>query len=129
MHCAASRRYWTRRSSTSSGRGKESAHDAAAIFKRHVADPWPDLDKLPANRIAPETIREISVRLVCKGIGQQTNILPSYLQAAFTHGAHSDLDPRRDAADSAAFKLSGDPVAPLPLIQEFESTRDRIMTT
>ena len=108
--------------------GKESAHDVAAIFKRHVTDPWPDLVKLPANRIAPETIRDILARLVRKGIGRQTNILRSYLQAAFTQGAHSDLDPRRAAADSAAFKLSGNPVALLPRIQEFESTRDRILS-
>jgi len=108
--------------------GKESAHDVAAIFKRHVSDPWPDLVKLPANRIAPETIRDILARLVRKGIGRQTNVLRSYLQAAFTHGAHSDLDPRRAAVDSAVFKLTGNPVALLPRIQEFESTRDRILS-
>jgi len=108
--------------------GKESAHDVAAIFKRHVSDPWPDLVKLPANRIAPETVRDILARLVRKGIGRQTNVLRSYLQAAFTHGAHSDLDPRRAAVDSAVFKLTGNPVALLPRIQEFESTRDRILS-
>ena len=108
--------------------GKESAHDVAAIFKRHVSDPWPDLVKLPANRIAPETIRDILARIVRKGIGRQTNVLRSYLQAAFTHGAHSDLDPRRAAVDSAVFKLTGNPVALLPRIQEFESTRDRILS-
>lgn len=108
--------------------GKESARDVAAIFKRHVTEPWPELIKLPANRIAPELIRDILARLVRKGIGRQTNILRSYLQAAFTHGAHSDLDPRRAAADSAVFKLSGNPVALLPRIQEFESTRDRVLS-
>ena len=108
--------------------GKESAHDVAAIFKRHVSDPWPDLVKLPANRIAPETVRDILARLVRKGIGRQTNVLRSYLQAAFTHGAHSDLDPRRAAVNSAVFKLTGNPVALLPRIQEFESTRGRILS-
>ena len=108
--------------------GKESAHDVAAIFKRHVSHPWPDLVKLPANRIAPEAVGDILARLVRKGIGRQTNVLRSYLQAAFTHGAHSDLDPRRAAADSAVFKLTGNPVALLPRIQEFESTRDRILS-
>jgi integrase len=108
--------------------GKESAPDVAAIFKRHVNDPWPELVKLPANRIAPETVRDILARLVRKGIGRQTNVLRSYLHAAFTHGAHSDLDPRRAAADSAVFKLTGNPVALLPRIQEFESTRDRILS-
>jgi hypothetical protein len=68
--------------------GKESARDVEAIFKRHVTTPWPDLAKLPANRIAPENIRDILAKMVRKGIGRQTNIVRSYLQAAFTHGAH-----------------------------------------
>ena len=107
---------------------KESADDVAAIFKRHVVSPWPELLKLPANRIAAESIRDILARLVRKGIGRQTNILRSYLQAAFNHGAHSDLDPRRAAVDSAVFKLAGNPVSLLPRIQEFEATRDRILS-
>jgi integrase len=107
--------------------GKQSAEDVEGIFRRHVKEPWPDLIKLPANRIAPETIRDILARLVRKGIRRQTNVLRSYLQAAFTHGAHSDLDPRRAAENSAVFKLSGNPVALLPRIGEFESTRDRVL--
>lgn len=108
--------------------GKQSANDVEGIFKRHVKKPWPDLIKLPANRIAPETIRDILARLVRKGIRRQTNVLRSYLQAAFTHGAHSDLDPRRAAENAAVFKLSGNPVALLPRIAEFESTRDRVLS-
>ena len=108
--------------------GKEAARDVVAIFKRHVLNPWPELVKLPANRIAPETIRDILARLVRNGIGRQTNILRSYLQAAFTHGAHSDLDPRRAAVDAAVFKLSGNPVILIPRIQEFETTRDRVLS-
>ena len=108
--------------------GKNSAHDVQAIFKRHVITPWPELVKLPANRIAPETVRDILARLVRLGIGRQTNILRSYLQAAFTQGAHSDLDPRRAAVDAAVFKLTGNPVALRPRIQEFEATRNRILS-
>src|SRR5688572_12789698 len=73
-------------------------------------------------------IRDILARLVRKGIGRQTNVLRSYLQAAFTHGAHSDLDPRRAAADRAVFRLASNPVALLPRISEYESTRDRVLT-
>jgi integrase len=108
--------------------GKQSAHDVEGIFKRHVKEPWPELVKLPANRIAPETIRDILARLVRKGIGRQTNVLRSYLQAAFANGAHSDLDPRRAAEDAAVFRLSGNPVALLPRIGEFESTRNRVLS-
>jgi hypothetical protein len=70
--------------------GKVSAHEVKGLFKRHVTDPWPALAVLPANRIAPETIRDILARLVRKGIGRQTNVLRSYLQAAFTHGVRAD---------------------------------------
>ena len=108
--------------------GKESANAVAAIFKRHVIGPWPELIKLPANRIAPEGVRDILARMVRKGIGRQTNILRSYLQAAFNHGAHADLDPRRAAVDSAVFRLAGNPVSLLPRIQEFEATRHRILS-
>ena len=108
--------------------GKNSARDVRAIFKRHVITPWPELVGLPANRIASETVRDILARLVRMGIGRQTNVLRSYLQAAFTQGAHSDLDPRRAAVNAAVFKLSGNPVALLPRIQEFEATRNRILS-
>lgn len=108
--------------------GKQCARDVEAIFKRHVKDPWPQLIKLPANRIAPETIRDILAKLVRKGIRRQTNILRAFLQAAFTHGAHSDLDPRRAAEDAATFRLSTNPVALLPRIGEFEGTRDRTLS-
>jgi hypothetical protein len=108
--------------------GKVSARDVKGIFARHVKSPWPELAKLPANRIAPEMIRDILARLVRKGIKRQTNMLRSYLQAAFTHGAHSDLDPRRAAVDAAVFRLASNPVTLLPRIQEFETARDRILT-
>lgn len=108
--------------------GKVSAPDVRALFKRHVTKPWPALMSMPANRIAPEMVRDILARLVRKGITRQTNVLRSYLQAAFTHGAHSDLDPRRAAADAAVFRLASNPVALLPRIQEYESTRDRVLS-
>ncbi len=108
--------------------GKASAREVKALFKRHVTDPWPSLAALPANRITSEMIRDILARLVRKGIRRQTNVLRSYLQAAFTHGAHSDLDPRRAAVDAAVFRLASNPVTLLPRIQEYESTRDRVLT-
>lgn len=108
--------------------GKGSAREVERLFELHVTKPWPDLTKRPANTIIPEEVRDILARLVRKGIKRQTNILRSHLQAAFTSGAHADLDPRRAAADSAVFRLTGNPVLLLPRIQEFESTRDRVLS-
>jgi integrase len=108
--------------------GKGAAREVKALFKRHVTDPFPALVVLPANRITAEMVRDILARLVRKGIGRQTNVLRSYLQAAFNHGARSDLDPRRAAVDAAVFRLASNPVTLLPRIREYEATRDRVLT-
>lgn len=66
--------------------------------------------------------------MVHMGIRRQTNVLRSYLQAAYTHGAHADLDPRRPASESIRFKLNGNPVTFVPRITEFEAVRDRVLS-
>lgn len=108
--------------------GKLCGREVERLFELHVTIPWPALAKSAANSIRPEDIRDILARLVRKGIKRQTNILRSYLQAAFTYGAHADFDPRRAATDSALFRLTANPVSLLPRIQEFETTRDRVLT-
>lgn len=108
--------------------GKSSAHEVQTLFKRHVTDPWPALGSLPANRISSEMIRDILARLVRMGIGRQTNVLRSYLRAAFTQGAHADLDPRRAAVDATVYRLTSNPVALVPRILEYEATRDRVLS-
>lgn len=107
---------------------KECAREVERLFALHVAKPWPELAKRPANSIDAEELRDVLARLVRLGITRQTNVLRSYLQAAFTHGAHADLDPRRAAADAAVFRLTSNPVTLLPRIQEFESVRDRVLS-
>lgn len=108
--------------------GKASAREVKALFKRHVTDPWRALTLLPANRITAEMIRDILARLVRKQIGRQANVLRSCLQAAFTHFAHSDLDPRGAAADAAVFRLTSNPVTLLPRLRAYESARDRVLS-
>jgi integrase len=108
--------------------GKASAGDVEALFARHVSMPWPDLIDVPAARIDSIQIRDILAVLVHAGIRRQTNVLRSYLHAAFTHGAHSDLDPRRLESEVGRFNLGGNPVTLVPRIVEFESVRDRVLT-
>jgi integrase len=98
------------------------------MFRRYVKIPWPQLLELPANRIAPEMIRDVLARMLTHNIGCQTNHVRAYLHAAFMHGAHSDLDPRRAATDAEVFKLSSNPVALIPRLQEFETARERILS-
>jgi len=108
--------------------GKASAGDVEALFARHVLEPWLELADTAAASVDATQIREILARLVHMGIRRQTNVLRSYLQAAFTHGAHADLDPRRPEHELGRFKLTGNPVAFIPRIDEFEKTRDRVLS-
>jgi len=108
--------------------GKQSAGDIEALFARHVFEPWPELADAPAASIEATQIRDILARLVQMGIRRQTNVLRSYLQAAYTHGAHADLDPRRSDSPAARFKIAGNPVAFVPRIADFEGTRDRVLS-
>jgi integrase len=107
--------------------GKSSAREVELLFSRHVLGPWPQLASMPARAITPEMMRDVLARMIKAGIGRQTNIARSYLNAAFVHGAHADLDPRRAAAQASTFRLTSNPIQLLPRIAEFESARDRVL--
>lgn len=107
--------------------GKSSAREVDLLFERHVLKPWPQLAGLPARAITPEMMRDVLARMIRAGIGRQTNVARSYLHAAFVHGAHADLDPRRAAEESSVFRLDSNPLQLLPRIVEFESARDRVL--
>ena len=108
--------------------GKASARDVRALFLRHVVEPWPDLVAMPAAQIEAHHVRDVLARMVHLGILRQTNILRAYLQAAYAHGAHSDLDPRRADGEASRFKLTGNPVSFVPRIAEYETIRDRVLS-
>ena len=78
--------------------GKASADDVEALFTRHVLQPWPDLADAAAASIDATQVRDVLARLVHMGIRRQTNVLRSYLQAAFTHGAHAEVVPLQHPA-------------------------------
>lgn len=107
--------------------GKTSAREVELLFDRHVLGPWPQLAGLPARSITPEMMRDVLARMIKAGIGRQTNIARAYLNAAFVHGAHADLDPRRAAEQASTFRLTSNPIQMLPRIAEFESARDRVL--
>lgn len=107
--------------------GKSSAREVELLFDRHVLRPWPQLASMPARSVTPEMMRDVLARMIKAGIGRQTNIARSYLNAAFVHGAHADLDPRRAAVQASTFRLASNPIQLLPRIAEFESARDRVL--
>lgn len=108
-------------------KGKDSARDVEQIFQRHVIKPWPQLAATPARAVTPEMMRDVLARMIKLGIRRQTNVVRSYLHAAFVHGAHADLDPRRAAAGSAMYRLQSNPMQLVPRIGEFETTRGRVL--
>lgn len=107
--------------------GKASAREVELLFERHVLGPWPQFAAIPARSITPEMMRDVLARMIKAGIGRQTNVVRSYLHAAFVHGAHADLDPRRAAAEASTFRLDANPVQLLPRIADFETARERVL--
>jgi len=107
--------------------GKTSAKQVNGLFKRHVRDPFPSLVKLKANEITAEDVTSILARMVNRGITRQVNVLRAYLRAAFQHGAEAAHDPRTIARDGVLFGLSGNPVATVKKIPEFERVGDRAL--
>jgi integrase len=108
--------------------GKSSARQVRGLFKRHVNAPFPSLVKLKANEVTSEDITTILARMVNRGITRQVNVLRAYLRAAFQHGAEADHDPRTIGRKGVLFGLSGNPVAVVMKIAEFENVGERNLT-
>lgn len=108
--------------------GKVSAGTILAIFKRNVIRPFPLLSRAKASEIGADDIKDILARLVRRGITRQTNMTRAYLNAAFTFGAKSDHDPRTVARAGVLFGLKANPVTAVPIIGEYETTRERNLT-
>jgi hypothetical protein len=107
---------------------KPSAGQVEGLFRRHVRDPFPSLVKARAKEITADDVTHVLARMVNRGITRQVNVLRAYLRAAFQHGAEAAHDPRTIARDRVLFRLTGNPVATVKKIQEFERVGDRILT-
>ena len=67
--------------------------------------------------------------MIKRGVKRQTNILRSFLHAAFAYAASGhDFDPRRLASDGKAFRLAGNPAGLVPRIAEYDQVRDRVLS-
>lgn len=107
---------------------KPSAADVASTFKRCIRKPFPELTAQRANTITAEDIQRILARLVEQGVTRGVNVARSYMRAAFAYaGTGHDLDPRRLARDGKRFGLTGNPVALIPPIADFERMGTRVL--
>lgn len=105
--------------------GRPSAKAVEDIFRRNVLKPFHTLAETKAKDIGPEDVQTILARMVKKGIQRQTNVCRSYLRAAFQWGVKAEHDPRRQANDGVKFGFTVNPVDVIPVIPEYEHTRDR----
>lgn len=109
--------------------GKTSADRVEAIFRRNVLTPFPELAAEKASAITPDDIgSKILARMVNRGIKRQVNMTRAYLRAAFAHGGKQDHDPRTLAREGVLFGLTANPVVMVPIVREYENTRDRALT-
>lgn len=108
--------------------GKASAHDTKITLELHVTKAWPELVKLRAKEITPDDISRILAAMIRKGITRRTNIVRAMLRAAFAQGAKSDLDPRRLADEGVKFGLSSNPVAIIPVQNDYNKAGKRVLT-
>ena len=102
-------------------RGKVSAPDVEALFKRHVKIPSRRLLAVPAHQVTTDDIHGILKRVTIRG-ERQANMLRSYLRAAFAHagtGHDYSLD-KRAAKTDKRFRLTANPVNPTGRHQQAE---------
>lgn len=114
---------------------KNSADDVERTLARHVLGPFPGLADKKASEITADDVSDILARMIALGIERRTNMVRSYLRAAFSYGAKIDSDPRRKAAAIKAaeelpkkFAIRGNPVADVPRAAEFDKAGNRTLT-
>lgn len=105
--------------------GKVSAREVSGVFERHLYRPKLPLLARRANEVEPEELAEVLAGLVRRGVKRQTNVLRSYLRAAFAFGASQDLSPSRVASAGTQFYLKSNPVALIPVERQFSVPGER----
>lgn len=101
---------------------KQSAADAAGIFKLHVYDAAPDLASKKAAAVTKPEFVDL-IRIVVKaGKGRTAAKLRSYLRAAYSLAMQSENDP---AAPLVDFGIETNPLASIDAMSKFNRTRVR----
>ncbi|MGZ8144823.1 MAG: tyrosine-type recombinase/integrase, partial [Methylosarcina sp.] len=108
--------------------GKVRLKNVEGALNLHVRKAFSVLLSRKAHEITPGDIQAILAKLVNAGKTRQVNLVRTYLHAAFTLAARHDNDPRRVANGAVSFNLSGNPVALIPVISEFNRTGERVLT-
>jgi integrase len=107
--------------------GKRSVKKVKRSLKTYVQSPFPELLSVKANRIEPDDIRRIISRMIDKGVTTHCNRVRAFLHSAFQHGLKQDNNPRKYSKEQIKFNLKTNPVAAIPIQQDYEKASDYVI--
>lgn len=108
--------------------GKASAVNVKWSFQHYIIEPFPELAKRPAVLITPAQIRDIIASMIDDGITTTCNRIRSRLHAAFQMGLEQEYNPRSYLTSKVRFGLQSNPVASIPVQQDWEKPGDRALS-
>ncbi|QDD91300.1 tyrosine-type recombinase/integrase [Pseudomonas oryzihabitans] len=110
------------------GEGAASAANVAWSFRHYVSEPFPELVRRPAALVGPAQIRDILSRMIDQGVTTYCNRLRSQLHAAFQVGLEQEYNPRSYLQVKVRFGLQSNPVASIPVQEDWEQPGDRALS-
>jgi integrase len=92
------------------GLGRISHREARSVFRVHVFTPWPEIANMPANKVSVEQIADMMRRVFESEKRRTSNILRSYLRAAYEVAKQAKSKASIPMAFKA-FNIQGNPAA------------------
>lgn len=108
--------------------GAASADHVEWSFKCYVSEPFSHLVKRPAVLIGPAEIRDILARMIDEGVTTMSNRMRSRLHAAFQQALKQEFNPRSYLDDAISFGLTSNPVASIPVQDDWEQPGNRALS-
>lgn len=108
--------------------GAASAGNVRWAMKKYVTGPWPHLAKRAASEIEPGDIRDILAKMIGDGVTTYCNRVRSSLHAAYQHGLGQEFNPRSYGSTSVKFGLKYNPVASIPVQEDWERAGQRALS-
>ncbi|WP_236200739.1 tyrosine-type recombinase/integrase [Pseudomonas pseudonitroreducens] len=109
--------------------GAASAGNVRWAMGKYVTGPWPQLAKRAASEIEPGDIRDILAKMIGDGVTTYCNRVRSSLHAAYQHGLGQEFNPRSYGSTSVRFGLKYNPVASIPVQEDWERAGQRALST
>lgn len=107
-------------------KGKRSADEVEAGFKRWIERPKPLLWEKRADLVTPADIRDLLAYHIRRGLTTGANRMRSYLHAAYNYGLSAEYNPR--VAATRVWGLTVNPVGAVPSQADYERPGKRVLT-